>query len=165
MKTAQVKCQGDSMGIRLSYTNWTVSQRQTESGRTLTTRINHNRSVALERSVINYWGLKPVFTLQQPHPRFCCGSCTHRGCSARVKDLYSSINRNSEHINQDSSLKWNKMCTQHQTNSETLEQLKSNNRTRVGPTKDRLSFKDGTAGDNTFYCTPGNIRECIFPGN
>ena len=30
-------------------------QRQTESGRTLTTRIIYNRSVVLERSVINYW--------------------------------------------------------------------------------------------------------------
>ena len=24
------------------------------------------------------------FTLQQPHPRFCCGSYTHRSCSVRV---------------------------------------------------------------------------------
>ena len=35
-----------------------VSQRQTESGQTLRIRINHNRSIALERSVINYGGLK-----------------------------------------------------------------------------------------------------------
>ena len=27
---------------------------------TLTIRINHNKSIALERSVINYWGLKSV---------------------------------------------------------------------------------------------------------
>ena len=29
---------------------------KTESGQTLTIRINHTRSTALERSVINYWG-------------------------------------------------------------------------------------------------------------
>ena len=38
----------------------------------MTTRINHNRSITLERSVINYWrdgGLKPVqVTLEQPSP-------------------------------------------------------------------------------------------------
>ena len=45
------------------------------------------------------------FTLQQPRPRFCCGSYTHISCSVRVKDLYSSMNQNSEHINQDSSLR------------------------------------------------------------
>ena len=45
---------------RLSYT--TNSQRLTGSGRTMTIKINHNRSTALERSVINNWrwGLKPV---------------------------------------------------------------------------------------------------------
>ena len=34
-----------------------IIQRLTESGRTMTVtrRINHNRSIALERSVINYW--------------------------------------------------------------------------------------------------------------
>ena len=36
------------------------NQRQTEGGRILTIRINHNSSTALERSLINYWGLKPV---------------------------------------------------------------------------------------------------------
>ena len=30
-------------------------KRQAESGRTLTIRINHNGSTALERSAINYW--------------------------------------------------------------------------------------------------------------
>ena len=35
--------------------------RQTESGRTMTIRINHNRSTALERSVINYWGLNQFY--------------------------------------------------------------------------------------------------------
>ena len=34
-----------------------ISQRPTESGRTLAIRINHNRSTALERSVINNWGV------------------------------------------------------------------------------------------------------------
>ena len=49
-----------------------------------------------------------------------------------MKDLYSSMDQNSEHINQDSSLRWNKTSTQQQTNSETVEQQKSNNWTPVG---------------------------------
>ena len=49
-------------------------QRLTGSGRTNTIKINHNRSAALERSVINYWELKPVFLCSNPRPRFCCGS-------------------------------------------------------------------------------------------
>ena len=44
------------------------------------------------------------------------------------------MNQNSELINQDSSLGWNKTSTQQQTNSETLEQQKSNSWTPVGPT-------------------------------
>ena len=56
-----------------------------------------------------------------------------------MKDLYSSMNQNSEHINQDSSLRWNKTSTQQQTNSETREQQKYNSWTPVGPTKDRSS--------------------------
>ena len=56
-----------------------------------------------------------------------------------MKDVYSSLNQNSEHINQDSSLRWNKTSTQQQTNSETLEQQKSNSWTPVGPTKERSS--------------------------
>ena len=47
------------------------------------------------------------------------------------------MNQNKEHINQDSSLRWNKTSTQQQTNPETLEQQKSNSWTPVGPTKDR----------------------------
>ena len=34
------------------------------------------------------------------NPRFGCGSNTHRSCSVRVKDLYSSMNQNSELMNQ-----------------------------------------------------------------
>ena len=49
------------------------------------------------------------------------------------------MNQNGEHINQDSSLRWNKTSTQQQTNSETLEQQKSNSWTPVTPTKDRPS--------------------------
>ena len=56
-----------------------------------------------------------------------------------MKDLYSSMNQTREHINQDSSLRWNKTSTQQQTNSETLEQQKSNSWTPMGPTKDRSS--------------------------
>ena len=54
-----------------------------------------------------------------------------------MKDLYSSMNQNREHINQDLSLKWNKTSTQQQTNSEMLEQQTSNSWTPVGPTKHR----------------------------
>ena len=49
------------------------------------------------------------------------------------------MNQTSEHINQDSSLRWNKTSTQQQTNSETLEQQKFNSWTPEGPTKDRSS--------------------------
>ena len=49
------------------------------------------------------------------------------------------MNQSSEHINQDSSLRWNKTSAQQQTNSETLEQQKSNSWTPVGPTNDRSS--------------------------
>ena len=45
------------MATRLSVlNNWRVNQRQTGSGRTMTIRINYNRSTVLERSVINHWG-------------------------------------------------------------------------------------------------------------
>ena len=56
-----------------------------------------------------------------------------------MKDLSSSMNQNNEHINHDSSLRWNKRSAQQQTNSETLEQQKSNSWISVGPTKDRSS--------------------------
>ena len=103
------------MFTRLSLINGTLCKRQTESGRTLTIRINHNRSIAIEQSVINYWGRGfNRFILQQPHPRFCCDSYTHRSWSVRLKDIYSSVNQQGELINQDSSLRWNKMCTQQQ---------------------------------------------------
>ena len=49
------------------------------------------------------------------------------------------MNQNSENINQDLSLRWNKTSTQQQTNSETQGQQKSNSWTPVGPTKDRSS--------------------------
>ena len=68
MKTAQVKAKGttlsEQMTTVLSSVNWTVSQRQTESGQTLTIRINYNRSIALERSVIKYCeGLNRFYAL------------------------------------------------------------------------------------------------------
>ena len=49
------------------------------------------------------------------------------------------MHQNHKHINQDLMLRWNKMSTQWQTNSETQEQQKSNSWTPVGPTKDRVS--------------------------
>ena len=54
-----MKSQGDSSFPTDGHTailNRLDSQRQTKRGRTLTIRINHNRSIALERSLINYWG-------------------------------------------------------------------------------------------------------------
>ena len=57
----------------------------------------------------------------------------YTSCSVRVKDFYSSINQNSGHIIQDSSLRWNKTSTQQQ--DLTLEQQKSNGWTPVGRTK------------------------------
>ena len=63
IKTAQVKSPGDisfptdspSHKAILNKLN-SKSKTKKKSGRTLTTRINHNRSIALKRSVINYWG-------------------------------------------------------------------------------------------------------------
>ena len=60
-----MKSQRDSSfpadGHKVIQIKWTISKRPTESERTLTIRINHNRSTTLERSVINYWGgVKPV---------------------------------------------------------------------------------------------------------
>ena len=49
------------------------------------------------------------------------------------------MNQDSEYINQNLSLRCNKTSTQQQTNSETLEQQKSNSWTTVGPTKDKSS--------------------------
>ena len=58
-------------------------KRQTESGRTLTIRINHNRSTALERSAKITGlrggggsvgcGLNRFYVEKIPRPRFCCG--------------------------------------------------------------------------------------------
>ena len=60
MKIAQVKSQGDSSfptdGHNAILNKLNISQRQTESGRTLTIILNHNRRIALERSALNYWG-------------------------------------------------------------------------------------------------------------
>ena len=61
-----------------------------------------------------------------------------------MKDFYSSMNQNNEHINQDLSLRWNKMSTQQQDLM--LEQRKSNSWTSVGLTKDSLhGFQQNTA--------------------
>ena len=65
------------------------------------------------------------------------------------------MNQNSEHINQDSSLRWNKTSTQKQTNSETPEQQKSNSWTPViGLTTKhavcRMSAKPGYYGYLTY---------------
>ena len=54
--------------------NMNKKLRQTESGRTMTIRINHNSNTALERSVTIYWNAQPGSTCTLcTHPRFCCG--------------------------------------------------------------------------------------------
>ena len=60
LKRNKWKAKGTALSQTMATINWTVSQKQTESGRTLTIRINYNRSIALERPVINYMGLEPV---------------------------------------------------------------------------------------------------------
>ena len=45
---------------------------------------NHNRSTALERSVLKYWGAKTGFTGSQPRPRLLSWLRTY-SCSVRVK--------------------------------------------------------------------------------
>ena len=64
-KTAQAKSQGDSSfptsGHNAIINKLNSKSKTKESGRALTIRINHNRSIVLERPVTNYWGrLKPV---------------------------------------------------------------------------------------------------------
>ena len=59
---------------------------QTESGRTMTININHNRSTTLERSVTNYSGRKPVLRAHNPGPRSAAVN-KHTSYSVRVKDF------------------------------------------------------------------------------
>ena len=77
---------------------------------TITISINCNRITALERSVINYLGLKLLSRWSKQRPRFFCSPQTYiKSCSVRMKDVYSSKHRNSKHTNQNSTLRWNKM--------------------------------------------------------
>ena len=46
---------------------------------------NHNRSTALEWSVLKYWGLKPVLLDPNLALSFCYGSKHTVSCSVRVK--------------------------------------------------------------------------------
>ena len=55
----------------------TKSHRQSESGRTIIIRINHNRSIALEQSAVNYWGASTGFTCAQPSPCSAWRLLTH----------------------------------------------------------------------------------------
>ena len=50
------------MATRLSLIKWIISQRPTESEEIVQIRINYNRSTALKRSVINYWGFNERLT-------------------------------------------------------------------------------------------------------
>ena len=60
IKTVQLKSQRDSSFQSDGHKAILNKFRQTDSGRMLTIRINHNRSIALERPAINYWWLKPI---------------------------------------------------------------------------------------------------------
>ena len=62
----------------------------------------------------------------------------HTSCSVRVKDVYSAMYQNSKYIVK--TRNWDE--TRWVTNTETLEQQKSNNWTSLGPTKDRASSSD-----------------------
>ena len=76
IRTARAESRSSpQMAIRLSLITWTKSHRQTEGGRTLTIRINHDRSAAFERSVKNYWeSIKPrlhrEFKVEHESPKF-----------------------------------------------------------------------------------------------
>ena len=102
-------------------------KRQTESGRTLTIRINHSRSTALERSAnITGWGerwLKPVLRWKKkkkkqknnnsPLVLLCFVKIQGIRFAWRISN--SSMHQNSNHINQDpTTVSWNKMRTQQQ---------------------------------------------------
>ena len=52
----------------------------------MTIRINHNRNTALERSVINQWGLNPVYIYRTLAPG---SAVVHKptNCSVRVNDF------------------------------------------------------------------------------
>lgn len=68
-----------------------------QTGWTITIRVNHSRSDALKRSIMNYWdGVLYRFYAQQLHPSFYSASYRHRRCLVRIKGLFSC---------QDSSLK------------------------------------------------------------
>ena len=49
--------------------------------------VNHNSSTALELSVINNWGLKPVLQAPNLTLMFCCGSRHLVSCSVLVVNL------------------------------------------------------------------------------
>ena len=144
----------------LSLIKWAKCPRQTESGRTLTIRIYHNRSIVLERSVINYWGLINRFYIAttfalasnmiHKHTRsawMTSNSSMHTrsawmtsNSSMHTRSAWmtsnSSMHQSSRHINQEhrDETRW---IFNSKTNTETLEQQKSNSWTPVGPTKDK----------------------------
>ena len=79
------------------------SQRLTGRGRTITMKINHNKSTALKRSVINNWGRGVGLNRFHVQATLALGSVMvhkHTRCSARVKDFYSSMYQTSKHINE-----------------------------------------------------------------
>ena len=86
IKTSQEDSSFPADGQQTILNKWTKSQRQTESGRTLTIRINHNRSTSSERSVINDSGFKPGL---RAHNLALESAVVHKhtSYSVRVKDF------------------------------------------------------------------------------
>ena len=96
-------------------------KRQTESGRTLTIGINHNRSTALERSAeITGCGLNRCYVeKKKKKKKLALGSAvvkkTYKLFGPREGLLIQLCIKNSKYINQDpTTLNWNKMSTHQQ---------------------------------------------------
>ena len=64
---------------------------------------NHNRSTALERSVIKHWG--PKLVLRTGNLALGSAVYKHTHCLVRVKNFFLSMHQNSKHINQDLTLR------------------------------------------------------------
>ena len=86
-------------------TKRTRSRRQTESRRTMSIRINYKRSVALERSAINYW----VWGMLKPAVRSTLLYESTKLFGPREGYLTDLCIKN-----RDSTMRWNKMSSQKQ---------------------------------------------------
>ena len=119
IRTARAESQEDSSfpvdGLQATL-NKITSHRQTRNGRTLKIIINHHRSIAFERSVINYWGLKPVLRAHNPSPYVLLWFINIQVIWSAWMTSNASMYQKSKHIHvhQDPTLRWHKMSTQQQ---------------------------------------------------